>query len=80
MNVIRLQSLHPPQAPSRDNLRIREDGVGGVFVENLSEHVVRINTAGIMSLLKEGARLRTTATTKMNKVNLLHCIIMSIYK
>ncbi|XP_064386094.1 uncharacterized protein LOC135334732 isoform X2 [Halichondria panicea] len=53
-------------APSRDNLRIREDGVGGVFVENLSEHVVR-NTAGIMSLLREGARLRTTATTKMNK-------------
>ena len=71
MNVIRLQSLHPPQAPSRDNLRIREDGVGGVFVENLSEHVVR-NTAGIMSLLKEGARLRTTATTKMNKVKPPH--------
>ncbi len=41
--------------------------MGGVFVENLSEHVVR-NTAGIMSLLREGARLRTTATTKMNKV------------
>ncbi len=55
------------QAPSRENLRIREDGVGGVFVENLSEHIVR-NTAEIMSLLHEGARLRTTATTKMNKV------------
>lgn len=55
------------QAPGRENLRIREDGLGGVYVENLSEHVVR-NTAGIMSLLRDGARLRTTATTKMNKV------------
>lgn len=41
--------------------------MGGVFIETLSEHVVR-NTAGIMSLLHEGARLRTTGSTKMNKV------------
>lgn len=57
------------QDPSRDNLRIREDGAGGVFVEGLSEHVVR-STEEIMQLLREGAHLRTTASTKMNKV---HC-------
>lgn len=56
-----------PQDPSRDNLRIREDGVGGVFVEGLSEHIVR-NTGEIMQLLREGAHLRTTASTRMNKV------------
>ena len=55
------------QEPSRENLRIREDGVGGVYIEGLSEHVVR-NTDGIMGLLQEGKRLRTTGTTKMNKV------------
>ena len=49
-------------------MRIREDGVGGVFIENLSEHVVR-NTDKILALLKEGTRLRTTAATKMNKVS-----------
>ena len=57
------------QDPSRDNLKIREDGVGGVFVEGLSEHVVR-NTGEIMALLREGAHLRTTASTKMNKVHI----------
>ena len=50
-------------------MRIREDGVGGVFIENLSEHVVR-NTDKILALLKEGTRLRTTAATKMNKVSI----------
>ena len=49
-------------------MRIREDGAGGVFVEGLSEHVVR-STGEIMQLLREGAHLRTTASTKMNKVN-----------
>lgn len=44
--------------------------MGGVYIENLSEHVVR-NTTGIMSLLREGSRLRTTGSTRMNKVRLL---------
>ena len=48
-------------------MRIREDGAGGVYVEGLSEHVVR-STEEIMQLLREGAHLRTTASTKMNKV------------
>jgi len=56
--------------PSRENLKIREDGLGGVYVEGLSEHVVR-NTEGVMALLREGAHFRTTATTRMNKVHKL---------
>lgn len=51
---------------SRDNLRVREDGVGGVFVEGLSERVVR-NTDEIIALLNEGSQLRSTAVTRMNK-------------
>lgn len=59
------------QDPNRENLRVREDGVGGMFVEGLSEHVVR-NTGEVMQLLREGAHLRTTASTKMNKVVKVH--------
>ena len=55
------------QEPNKDNLRIREDGTGGVCVEGLSEHVVR-NTEDILQFLRRGAHLRTTASTKMNKV------------
>ena len=55
------------QEPSRENLKIREDGVGGVFVDSLSEHVVQ-NTAQLMELIQNGSRLRTTSATKMNKV------------
>jgi kinesin family protein 3/17 len=51
--------------PSRDNLRIREDGVGGVYVDGLSEHVVR-STEEILKLIHNGALLRKTAATKMN--------------
>ena len=43
--------------------------MGGVYIENLSEHVVR-NTNEILSLLHDGARLRTTGSTKMNIVRL----------
>lgn len=56
------------QDPTRENLRIREDGLGGVFVEGLSEHVVR-GTDGVMALLRQGTHFRTTAPTRMNKVN-----------
>ena len=41
--------------------------MGGVDIEGLLEHVVR-NTDGVMSLLREGAQLRTTAASRMNKV------------
>ncbi|CAI8038052.1 Kinesin-like protein KIF3A [Geodia barretti] len=52
--------------PSRENLKIREDGCGGVFVETLSEHVVR-DAEEIMALIKRGTRLRATNVTRMNK-------------
>lgn len=55
------------QEPNKENLRIREDGTGGVCVEGQSEHVVR-NTEDILQFLRRGAHLRTTASTKMNKV------------
>ena len=40
-------------------------------MEGLSEHVVR-NTKEVKQLLREGAQLRTTAATKMNKVGVLY--------
>ena len=55
------------QDPRKESLKLREDGVGGVYVDSLSEHVVR-NTAEVMRLLQIGAQLRITAMTKMNKV------------
>ena len=55
------------QDPRRENLKIREDGSGGVFVDLLSEHVV-CDTEEVMKLIQEGARLRATSKTRMNKV------------
>lgn len=57
------------QDPRKESLKLREDGVGGVYVDSLSEHVVR-NTAEVMRLLQIGAHLRITAMTKMNKVRM----------
>ena len=56
------------QAPSRENLKIREDGGGGVFVESLSDHIVR-DTEEIMALVQQGSHLRMTNATRMNKVS-----------
>ena len=42
--------------------------MGGVFVEGLSERVVR-NTDEIIALLNEGSQLRSTAVTRMNKAS-----------
>ena len=52
---------------NRENLKIRDDGTGGVCVEGLSEHVVRTSDE-LLLFLRRGAHLRTTASTKMNKV------------
>lgn len=49
-------------------MRIRGDGGGGVYVEGLSEHVVR-TTDEIYKLMHQGAHMRTTAETKLNKVS-----------
>lgn len=74
MSVVKC--LFPVQDPSRENLRLREDGSGGVYVEGLSEHVVR-STSEIKRHLREGSHARTTAETRMNKV-VFH-VIMKIY-
>ncbi|XP_062517436.1 uncharacterized protein LOC134192702 [Corticium candelabrum] len=49
-----------------DRLRIREAAGGGLFVDNLSEHVVK-SPREILDLLKRGAVMRTTAQTKLNR-------------
>jgi kinesin family protein 3/17 len=49
-----------------DRMRIRESAGGGVFVDNLSEHVVK-SPKDILDLLKQGASLRATAQTKLNR-------------
>ena len=59
------------QDPRRENLKIREDGSGGVFVDHLSEHVV-CDTEEVMKLIQDGAQLRTTSKTRMNKVIMAH--------
>eukprot|EP00047_Mylnosiga_fluctuans_P023431 m.137765 g.137765 ORF g.137765 m.137765 type:complete len:1223 (-) comp9581_c0_seq3:2173-5841(-) len=50
----------------KDNLRIRENADGGVFVEGLSEHVVR-SADDILRLVQCGKAQRTTNSTRMNK-------------
>eukprot|EP01041_Mallomonas_annulata_P005220 gene5220-10449_t len=52
----------------RVNLLIREDKKRGVFVEGLSEWVVR-SPAEIYGLMERGAQLRATGETKMNEVS-----------
>ncbi len=52
---------------TQDNLRIREGGDGGVFVEGLSEHVVR-SPNDVYTLLQQGKAQRATNSTRMNKV------------
>jgi len=54
--------------PERNNLAIREDKKRGVFVEGLSEWVVR-SPAEIYGLMERGAAVRTTGSTKMNEIS-----------
>jgi hypothetical protein len=54
--------------PERANLHIREDKKRGVFVENLSEWVVRTPDE-IYGLMERGATQRTTGSTKMNELS-----------
>lgn len=51
--------------PERTNLNIREDKKKGVFVEGLSEWVVR-SPAEIYGLMERGGTVRATGSTKMN--------------
>lgn len=54
--------------PERSNLTIREDKKRGVFVEGLSEWVVR-SPAEIYGLMERGGTERATGETKMNEVS-----------
>lgn len=49
----------------KGHLAVREDPSGGVYVNNLSEHIVK-SADEIMQLLKDGSALRTVASTDMN--------------
>ena len=54
--------------PERSNLTIREDQKRGVFVDGLSEWVVR-SPAEIYGLMERGGAVRATGETKMNEVS-----------
>ena len=54
--------------PERSNLLIREDKKKGVFVEGLSEWVVR-SPAEIYGLMERGGAMRATGSTKMNELS-----------
>ena len=54
--------------PERSNLSIREDKRRGVFVEGLSEWVVR-SPQEIYSLIRRGSNERATGSTRMNAVS-----------
>ena len=54
--------------PERSNLTIREDKKRGVFVDGLSEWVVR-SPAEIYGLMQRGGAVRATGETKMNEVS-----------
>eukprot|EP00898_Chlorokybus_atmophyticus_P003663 jgi/Chlat1/4298/Chrsp29S04386 len=54
--------------PERTNLQIREDKKRGVFVEGLSEWVVR-SPEEIAGLMERGAAQRATATTRLNEMS-----------
>jgi len=51
--------------PERSNLSIREDKKRGIFVDGLSEWVVR-SPAEIYGLMERGGAMRATGETKMN--------------
>eukprot|EP00499_Haloplacidia_sp_CaronLabIsolate_P015076 CAMPEP_0196775410 /NCGR_PEP_ID=MMETSP1104-20130614/4010_1 /TAXON_ID=33652 /ORGANISM="Cafeteria sp., Strain Caron Lab Isolate" /LENGTH=612 /DNA_ID=CAMNT_0042145575 /DNA_START=68 /DNA_END=1902 /DNA_ORIENTATION=- len=54
--------------PERSNLAIREDKKKGVFVEGLSEWVVR-SPQEIYGLMERGGAMRATGSTKMNELS-----------
>ncbi|KAJ1400249.1 P-loop containing nucleoside triphosphate hydrolase protein, partial [Ochromonadaceae sp. CCMP2298] len=54
--------------PQRSNLTIREDKRRGVYVEGLSEWVVR-SPAEIYGLMERGGAIRATGETKMNALS-----------
>ena len=54
--------------PERNNLLIREDKKRGVYVDGLSEWVVK-SPAEIYGLMERGALVRATGETRMNEAS-----------
>lgn len=54
--------------PERSNLNIREDKKKGVYVEGLSEWVVR-SPKEVYGLIKRGTSLRATGSTRINETS-----------
>lgn len=54
--------------PQRTNLHIREEKKRGIYVEGLSEWVVR-SPAEIYGLMERGGSMRATGSTKMNELS-----------
>ena len=51
--------------PTRNNLKIRDDKIKGVYIEDLSEHYV-INDRDVLNLIQIGSDNRSVAQTNMN--------------
>ncbi|KAL7999410.1 putative kinesin-like protein [Plasmopara halstedii] len=62
------ESISDLLKPERSNLNIREDRRRGVFVEGLSEWVVR-SPEEIYGLMERGGAMRATGSTKMNELS-----------
>ncbi|OWZ24016.1 Kinesin [Phytophthora megakarya] len=62
------ESISDLLKPERTNLTIREDKRRGVFVEGLSEWVVR-SPEEIYGLMERGGAMRATGSTKMNELS-----------
>ena len=54
--------------PERKNLNIREDKKRGIYIDNLSEWIVK-NSDDIYTLLERGSENRATASTVMNEIS-----------
>eukprot|EP00117_Sycon_ciliatum_P022262 scpid16682/ scgid5307/ Kinesin-like protein KIF3A; Microtubule plus end-directed kinesin motor 3A len=54
--------------PARSNLKVRETPSRGMYVEGLSEKVVR-SPSDVLLQLQKGSNVRTTHSTRMNKVS-----------
>ena len=54
--------------PERKNLNIREDKKKGIYIDNLSEWIVR-NSDDIYTLLERGSENRATSSTVMNEIS-----------
>ncbi|KAF0981975.1 hypothetical protein FDP41_011836 [Naegleria fowleri] len=75
-----IRDLFNPKNNPNGGLKIREDPRTGVYVEDLSKHLVADYTA-INKLLEQGEKARTTGATLMNKTSSrAHTVFMLYFK